>query len=194
MSFEACLAMVWSLFAAWAASPTSVGFSAHAAIGLRAAKGRARQKPPSSLTRQTGSPTDGLHGSRTCCPLTSRTRFQNTLARFPSVTFRHTCNVTKSGLWPVRVVPVAGLMAAFVRQSTSCLRRSEGHRAGSPPSFLWLAPFTFPSPTSQLPRWIVMGYIRWGFIPPSLRRSPLPPRRRSRASAPLLPPNPTNWA
>ena len=40
--------------------PTSVGFSAHAAKGTARDASRARQKPPSSLTRPTGSPTDGL--------------------------------------------------------------------------------------------------------------------------------------
>ena len=74
---------------------------------------RARQKPPSSLTLKTGSPTDGLYGSRTSCPLTSRTRVVEP-AHAAS-----TCDVsshwfgTNSGLRPVRVSTRCRLMAAF---------------------------------------------------------------------------------
>lgn len=60
ISNQLCLARVSSLFPPLSPSPNSVGFCPQGLAGCAWPIGHARQKPPSSLTRHTGSPTDGF--------------------------------------------------------------------------------------------------------------------------------------
>src|SRR6058998_2421062 len=68
VSLQPLAAMIWMRFSGFAATPTSVGFGHSCGhpltwIWLARPHGRARQKPLSSLTRQTGSHTGGFKNS-----------------------------------------------------------------------------------------------------------------------------------
>jgi hypothetical protein len=67
---DPCWTRVLSVSGRKATPPTSVGFMARAV--LRFARG-ARQKPPSSLTRNTGSPTDVFNDKGQQCPFQAKT-------------------------------------------------------------------------------------------------------------------------